>query len=83
MKVWGVVDENMGSSMKVWGSSMKVWGSSMRILGSSIDRHVGSSMKWGRRWVVDDDDFFLDSVKLHLNIHLNVQKSISLLYHKF
>ena len=33
----------------------------MRILGSSIERQLGSSMKWGRRWVVDDDDFFPDS----------------------
>ena len=57
----GVVDDNMGSSIKVWGLSMKVWGSLMRILGSSIERQLGSSMKWGRRWVVDDDDFFPDS----------------------
>ena len=33
----------------------------MRILGSMIDRQLGSSIKWGRQWVVDDDDFFSDS----------------------
>ena len=34
----------------------------MRILGSSIELQLGSLMKWGHRWVVDDDDFFPDSV---------------------
>ena len=50
----GVVDE----SMRVVNENLGV-----------VDRpsvgvvdEMGSSMRWGRRWVVDDDDFFLDSI---------------------
>ena len=44
--------------MGVVSESMKVVDENLGV----IDRpSVGVVMKWGWRWVVDDDDFFLDS----------------------
>ena len=33
----------------------------MRILGSSIERQLGSSMNWGRQWVVDGSSMMMIS----------------------
>ena len=66
MKIWGrrwkygVVDENMG----VVDENIGVVDENMEVVNRpsvGVIDEMGSSMKWGRRWVVDVDDFFLDS----------------------
>ena len=53
------IDANIEVSVKNIGSLMKILGYPMRIVGSLMKRQLGSPMKWGLRWVSDDDDFLL------------------------
>ena len=48
----GVVDENLG-----------IVDENMGVIDRTAVGVVDETMKWGRRWVADDNDFFPDSVK--------------------
>ena len=61
MRILGCQEKILGSPMRILGSPTRILGSPMRMLGSPIKGQVGSPMKWGLRWVSDDEDFFPNS----------------------
>ena len=78
IKKMGVADKNNGIS----DENIRV---ADEILGSPMKQEVGSPMKWGLRWVSDDDDFFQDSVwtKGYLDYQSSDQFLFYPLYHAY